>query len=221
MAERGYWEDPSLTPKQRRDNWWRYHWLHVLCVVLAAIALCGAAWERLSQETYDCSVALVTRYGAHPSEIASLRTALEAACPDVDGDGEVHVAVNAIQIDYTSTDLDDAAIRQMTTNVDKLNADFYTRQSGIFLLDDPENFQANHGALVYLDGSTPPEGAADWENMTMPWSAWPGGGTVELVNCQADRLWFARRIQTCSEDEEAFAGEQLLWDRMFSQGKRA
>ena len=27
--ERGYWEDPNLTPKQRRDNWWRYHWLHV------------------------------------------------------------------------------------------------------------------------------------------------------------------------------------------------
>ena len=41
MAEQGYWEDPHLTPKQRRDNWWRYHWLHVLCGVLAVIAVCG------------------------------------------------------------------------------------------------------------------------------------------------------------------------------------
>lgn len=215
MAERGYWADPNLTPKQRRDNWWRYHWLHVLCGVLAAIALCGVLWERISQETYDCSVALVTRYGAAPSEIASLQAALEAVCPDVDGDGEVHVAVNAIQIDYTSTALDDAAIQVMTANVDKLNSDFYTRQSGIFLLDDPEHFQAAHGALAYLDGSLPPEGAMDWENMTIPWRDWSGGGAVELVNCQADRLWFARRIRTGPKDEEAFAGEQLLWDRMF------
>ncbi|MER3104450.1 hypothetical protein, partial [Salmonella enterica] len=87
-------------------------------------------------------------------------------CPDGNGDGRVRVAVNAIQIDYTSTDLDDAAIQVMKTNVDKLNSDFYTRQSGIFLLDDPENFQQNHQALTYLDGSLPPENAMDWENMT-------------------------------------------------------
>ena len=213
--ERGYREDPNLTPKQRRDNWWRYHWLQVLCAVLAVLALAGAAWEHLTKERYDCSVALVTRCAALPGEIDSLRAALEAVCPDVDGDGEVHVAVNAIQIDYTSTALDDAAIQAMTTNVDKLNSDFYTRQSGTFLLDDPENFQANHGALAYLDGSLPPEGAVDWENMTVPWEEWSGGGDVELVNCRTDRLWFARRIRTGPQDEEAFAGEQLLWERLF------
>ena len=213
--ERGYWEDPNLTPKQRRDNWWRYHWLQVLCAVLAVLALAGAAWEHLTKERYDCSVALVTRCAALPGEIDSLRAALEAVCPDVDGDGEVHVAVNAIQIDYTSTALDDAAIQAMTTNVDKLNSDFYTRQSGIFLLDDPENFQANHGALAYLDGSVPPEGALDWENMTVPWTDWSGSAGVDLVNCRADRLWFARRIVTDPKDEAAFEGARLLWERMF------
>lgn len=215
MAERGYWEDPNLTPKQRRDNWWRYYWLYVLCAVLAVITLCGVLWERVSRASYDCSVALVTRYAATPSELSSLQAALEAVCPDVDGDGEIHVAINAIQIDYTSTALDDAAIQVMTANVDKLNSDFYTRQSGIFLLDDPENFQTSHGALAYLGGALPPEGAADWENMTVPWSGWSGGGAVELVNCQADRLWFARRMVVDSKDEKAFAGEQLLWEQMF------
>lgn len=213
--ERGYWDDPNLTPRQRRDNWWRYHWLHVLCAVLAVIALAGVLWERTHREEYDCSVALVTRYAAAPEEIASLRAALEAVCPDVDGDGEVHVAVNDIQIDYTSTRMDDAAIQSMTTNVDKLNADFYTRQSGIFLLDDPENFQTNHGALSYLDGSVPPEGAVDWENMTRPCEDWPGAAAVELVNCRGDRLWFARRIVTNGKDASAFAGESLLWEKLF------
>lgn len=213
--ERGYWEDPNLTRSQRRDNWWRYHWLHVLCGVLAVIVLCGVFWERAYREVYDCSVALVTRYAVMPEEVASLRRALEAVCPDYDGDGQVCVAVNAIQIDYTSTDLDDAAIQVMTASVDKLNSDFYTRQSGIFLLDDPENFQRNHQALTYLDGSTPPENAMDWENMTRPWSDWPGGGAVETVNLQPDRLWFARRIMTSEKGEKAFACEQLLWDNMF------
>lgn len=213
--ERGYWDDPNLTRSQRRDNWWRYHWLHVLCGTLAVIVLCGVLWERVHREEYDASVALVTRYTVTPEEVASLQRALEAACPDFDGDGQVRVAVNAIQIDYTSTDMDDAAIQVMTTSVDKLNSDFYTRQSGIFLLDDPENFQQNHQALTYLDGSTPPENAMDWENMTRPWSDWPGGGSVETVNLQPDRLWFARRIQTSEKDEKAFACEQALWDSMF------
>lgn len=213
--ERGYREDPRLTPKQRRDNWWRYHWLQVLCAVLAGIALTGVLWERAQREEYDCSVALVTRYAAAPEEIASLRAALEAVCPDADGDGEIHVAVNAIQIDYISTRMDDAAIQAMTANVDKLNADFYTRQSGIFLLDDPENFQTNHGALAYLDGSTPPEGAVDWENMTRPYGDWPGGAAVELQTCQAGRLWFGRRILTDARDEAAFACEQTLWEALF------
>jgi len=213
--ERGYWKDPNLTAKQRRDNWWRYHWLHVLCGVLAVVVMCGVTWERAHKERCDCSVALVTRYAPTPGEIASLQSALEAVCPDYDGDGEVHVAINAIQIDYTSTALDDAAIQLMTANVDKLHADFYTRQSGIFLLDDPENFQANHEALSYLDGSLPPEGAMDWENMVIPWEDWAGGKHVELVNCQGDQLWFARRIRTTEKDEKAFACEQLLWENMF------
>lgn len=206
----------NMTPQQRRDNWWRYHWIYVLCGVLAVIILCGIAWERLTKVPSDCSVALVTRYAAAPDEIASLQAALEKIAPDCNGDGEVHVAVNAIQIDYTSTAMDDAAIQVMTTNLDKLNADFYTRQSGIFLLDDPESFQTNHDALSYLDGSTPPEGSTDWENMTVPLTGWPGAAEVEWTNCLPDTLFFARRMILTEADEAAFAGAQALWAALFN-----
>lgn len=205
----------GMTPRQRRDNWWRYHWLYVLAAALASIAVLGVIWEQAAKERYDCSVALVTRYAATPAEIASIQAALERVCPDCDGDGEVHVAVNAIQIDYTSTALDDAAIQVMTTNEDKLNADFYTRHSGIFLLDDPENFQAAHGALAWLDGSAPPEGAMDWEEMTVPWEDWEGSDGVKLDNCGGGRLWFARRAAFSQTDEAAFAGAGALWTALF------
>lgn len=205
----------DMTPRQRRDNWWRYHWLYVLIGTLAAITAAGVVWERVTKEQYDCSIALVTRCAATPAEIASIQEALERVCLDYNMDGEVHVAINAIQIDYTSTALDDAAIQLMTTNVDKLNSDFYTRQSGIFLLDDPENFQAAHGALAWLDGCTPPEGALDWENMTVPWKDWKGSATVELVNCDGSRLWFARRAIFDRSDACAFEGANALWSALF------
>lgn len=210
-------EMPDMTPQQRRDNWWRYHWLHVLCAALALIVLCGVIWERVTRDQYDCSVALVTRCAATPNELASLRTALEHAMTDFNGDGEIHVAINAVQIDYTSTDLDDAAIQLMTANVDKLNSDFYTRQSGIFLLDDPENFQLNHGALSYLDGTAPEEGAADWENMAIPLTDWPEAERVTFENCEPGRLWFARRVVLNDADEKAFAGARAMWTALFDQ----
>ena len=207
----------NMTPQQKRDNWWRYHWLYVLCGVLAVIVVCGIVWEQVTQDSADCSVALVTRFAATPAEIASLQAALERVAPDVNGDGEVHVAVNAIQIDYTSTDLDEAAIQSMTTNVDKLNSDFYTRQSGLFLLDDPENFQTNHEALAYLDGTTPDEGAADWENMTIPLLAWSGADEVEWDNCLPETLWFAQRAIFSEKDEAAFSGARAVWAALFGE----
>ena len=89
-------EMPDMTPAQRRDNWWRYHWLYVLIGVLAVIAAAGIAWEHLTRTEYDCGVALVTRYAVTPEELSALKTTLEAAAEDSNGDGRVQVAVNDI-----------------------------------------------------------------------------------------------------------------------------
>jgi len=206
---------PPMTDAQRRANWWHYHWHFVLIGAIALAVLCAAVREHVSQVEPDCSVAMVTRFTPLTSELEALQAALEAVCPDVNGDGEVRIGIHVIQIDYTSTDLDDAAVMVMTTNVDKLNADFYTRQSGIFLLDDPANFQANHGALSYLDGTVPAEGAADWEAMTVPWSSCAAVEGLTLTNLDTESLWFARRAVLGAEDRAAFAGAAALWERLF------
>lgn len=211
-------EMPPMTARERRANWWHYHWHHVLIVCLALCALAGAAWERLSKAAPDCCVALVTRYAPTPQEIAALQDALGSVCPDVNGDGKVSVAVNDIQIDYTSTAMDDAAIMVMTANVDKLNADFYTCQSGIFLLDDPENFQKAHHALCYLDGSVPEEGAEDWEDMAVPLGACPAAAGLRFGNIDAQALYFARRGAVTEEERAAFAGANALWERLVPAG---
>ena len=203
-------EMPDLTPQQRRDNWWRYHWLYVLAGVLAVLTAAGIAWERFFRAEYDCGAALVARYAVTQEELSALKTALEAAAEDSNSDGRVQVSVNDIQIDYTATDLDDASIRQMTTNVDKLHADFYTGQSGVFILDDPENFQRNHAALRYLDGSEPTEDAVDWENMVRHWNDSPVLNGLTFRNLDTASLYLGRRIGEVSGDD--------LWNGLFPDG---
>lgn len=203
-------EMPDLTPQQRRDNWWRYHWLYVLADVLAVLTAAGIAWERFARAEYDCGAALVTRYAVTQEELSALKTALETAAEDSNSGGRVQVSVNDIQIDYTATDLDDASIRQMTTNVDKLHADFYTGQSGVFILDDPENFQRNHAALRYLDGSEPTEDAVDWENMVRHWNDSPVLNGLTFRNLDTASLYLGRRIGEVSGDD--------LWNGLFRDG---
>ena len=203
-------EMPDLTPQQRRDNWWRYHWLYVLAGVLAVLTAAGIAWERFARAEYACGAALVTRYAVTQKELSALKTALEAAAEDSNSDGRVQVSVNDIQIDYTATDLDDASIRQMTTNVDKLHADFYTGQSGVFILDDPENFQRNHAALRYLDGSEPTEDAVDWEHMVRHWNDSPVLNGLTFRNLDTASLYLGRRIGEVSGDD--------LWNGLFPDG---
>ena len=177
-------EARELTPVQKRKNWWRYHWKYVLAGLLGAGFLFVVVRDRVTKIEPDCSVALVTRYGVTEGETAPRKAALEAVCPDSNGDGTVCVAVNIIQLDYTSTDMSAEAMKVMEANIDKLNFDFYTRQSGILLLDDPENFQRATGALAYLDGSQPPEGPPTGRI----WSG-PGrtGRGADRRGCPADR----------------------------------
>lgn len=207
-------EMPDMTPAQRWANWWHYHWRHVLLGGILLGILGGIALDQARERKPDCCVALVVRREPDSQELAALQNALERIAPDANGDDEVLVDVYTIRLDYTSTDLSPEALRVMEANIDKLNFDFYTRRSGIFLLDDPENFQRNHQALAYLDDSTPPEGAEDWENMTVPWTEWDGSGGVMI---SGGPLWLGRRIVTGPKDEAALAGAQALWEAMFQE----
>ena len=44
---------------------------------------------------------------------------------------------------------------------------------GRVALDDPEGFQNQTGALQYLDGTLPSDGAGDWQNMVYRWADCP------------------------------------------------
>ena len=134
---------------RRFKNWWWYHWKYVLLIGIAAAIVLGILLDRREERRPDCSMALVTRRMLPAEELTALQTALERVAGDYNGDGEVHVAVNAIRIDYTAQNVNGEALKVLEANIDKLNFDFYTCQSGLLLLDDPEHFQQAQAALSY------------------------------------------------------------------------
>lgn len=205
-------EMPAMTPAQRRANWWHYHWFWVLLGLAALLAAGRIAWDHLTRLAPDCSVAVVTRCALLPEEEAALLAALTAAAQDTNGDGQVLVALNLIPLQYNAAGLDEMSAALLATSLEKLNADFYTCQSGLFLLDDPAAFQAAHHALRYLDGSEPPETAADWQNMARPLAESPALAGLQLAGLNAKSLWLGRRIDGDGAD---FAGADALWQALY------
>lgn len=205
-------EQRELTPAEKRKNWWYYHRWYVLAAVIAAAALGRFTWDQLHRVTPDCTVALVVRFVPSSQETAALQAALEEVCPDSNGDGTSVVDVNVIQLDYAAIEAGTMDPQVAASNLEKLNADFYTRRSGLFLLDDPAAFQAANGALAARDGSLPPEGA-DWTGLTVSWTDCALGAEHPLPP-EWGELWLGRRVAVSPEDQRALAGAAALWERL-------
>lgn len=205
-------EKRELTPAERRRNWWHYHWYFLLGGLIAALILGRIAYDQLTRVYPDCGVALVTRFAPAQEELDALRAALEAVCPDVNGDGRVFVSVNAIQLDYPAIAENRMDPQAAASNLDKLSADFYTRRSGLFLLDDPDAFQAANQALARRDGSLPTEDM-DGRELAVPWTECRTE-PVTFAGLGEESLWLGLRVTFSEEDRAGMAGARALWERL-------
>lgn len=91
-----------------------------------------------------------------------------------------------------------------------LDADLNCGQSTIFLLEDPEAFQAYSGALLYLDGTEPPMDGSDWENMVVSWQDTVG----PLPEGAQAPLWLGCRGCWKDEQREGWENSRQLWERI-------
>lgn len=210
-------EMPEMTPAERRANWWHYHWMHLVLAGVAIALLVSVVSEQLARVEPDCTVAVVTRRMLTAEEELALRTALEPLAADTNGDGRVSMALSTMAIDFTSDRVDEVSAQMMAGSLEKLNADFFAGQSGLFLLDDPASFVEAYHALRYLDGSEPAEEAADWQAMVHRLADSPAlqGLEAELPELPLDTLWIGRRVGGPGTD---FAGAEALWLGLFPEG---
>ena len=146
--------------KRSRANWWYYHWGIVAAAAVLAISVVYVAHGLLTAVDPDYTVAVVTAEALPDEAVQNLQSALEAYADDANNDGAVIVQVN----NYTwSANASLTEQNQQMAGATQMNTDLANGESKIWILEDPEGFEAAYGALSEKLGS-------DWQTKLIMWS---------------------------------------------------
>ena len=163
-----------MTVKYRSfSHWLSYHWgWFVLAGVLVLLGLYFSSGQSAGPEP-DYRIAWAGSTALSDEEEAAICQVMSSLGEDQNGDGEVTVEVLQYVIDF-EPDEETADPALSYSAQAKLMADLELKNCYLFLIEDPEAFQAAYGVLQYLDGSTPGEEenyeAARWEEMCVAWT---------------------------------------------------
>lgn len=213
-------EKRELTPKEKRINWWHYHkWYVVAALVLGVcvVSLIGTT-VRNYRSRPDYSVAYIGSAPLAEETSAALQAALEGLGRDLNGNGEVSVAVRQYIL-YAGEDSDSAAGREIQLSYDytgkvQLMADFESCDSFFFLMEEPERFQSDYGVLARLDGSLPEETPESSLPAYLPLKEFPA--LEEIPGGQS--LYLARRGFVGNKVCENLAECEALWAELLENG---
>lgn len=204
------------TPKSKWDNFWFYHKWHVVGGICVVLLIAGFIYDLASKVNPDYQIALITE-SSYPTEVLEkLEDQLEDHAKDLNGDGQVVVQINSYPMVVGSNS--DVDPNTQMASVTRFSADVQTGDSIIFMADE-ESFvsqQEMNTLWSYLDGTTPSEGAEDYENMRVAWKDAKGLASLDLsvsedslyteetVEALMDRLYIGLRCfeGTAIEDEE-------------------
>ena len=205
---------PELTPRQKMDNWWHYHWLYVVAAIAGALIAGSIIKDTVFRPRPDYQVGVVSRYELPVDTANALTEALTGFGEDLNGDGKVLVQLNQYTVDFHSEETNADAYSQMA-GVTRLSADL---QSGggtyVFLMEDPAGFEEQTGALQYLDGTVgdPDAPPADWENMVYRWEDCPALTALELGEYQGQTLMDDSTGSSQEYLKQFYVGRRGVWD---------
>ncbi len=213
-------EGPSreLTPAEKWRNWWDYHKWHVV-ITLACLWMVGDfVWDIVDakQNIPDYRIAYVGSAELPADTITALEAAFASVGQDITENGRVQVeVVQYIRSDGSTSDpaqLQQAA-QQEYAQAMQLSANIQTAESVLFLLEDPEAFQAEYGVLGdhHLWSACPKLTALELGNFVLTSLMVP----VEGSNQEAlAPLTFARRSFFNNETSPAIDGANALFDQL-------
>ena len=137
----------EYTKKEKAANWWHYHWIAVVVAVLVVVFGVWIIKDTVFQTRPDVQVAYVGTSDLPTDTVTALQDALTPFCSDLNGDGKVVVQVDSYTVDFDAANENTDAYYQMA-GVTRLSAELSSGgKTYIFLLEDPEGFEAQTGAL--------------------------------------------------------------------------
>ena len=180
-------EKRELTPAEKRRNWWDYHKWHVVsaivCAVLLGDVIYDAVWNRRNSPDYV--VAYVGQTTLPDSLVLVVEEGLAQLGEDLNGNGQVRVELR--QFILTEEDPESIAVALEDTQRGYassllLQGNIETVESMVFLLEDPERFQASYPILCRADGTL----VEDTPDSDVPlyyyWGDCPALTGLELAN---------------------------------------
>lgn len=161
-------------------NWWYYHkWYVIIGVILLGVAvdLIGNALGFFTKSP-DLQIAYVGRAPLPQDTVSALQQSFTSLAGDFNHDGEVIVQINQYVGDSSTTDVE-AAYYQYASEI-TLIGDISDRESYLFLMEDPQNFQREYQILALPDGSCPDEADYSVEDKVIVWAQCPLLAGMEL-----------------------------------------
>ena len=227
-------EKRELTPEEKRRNWWHYHKWHVVIGVVVLLLAVNLGMDVLTDymSAPDYSVAYVGSSYLPEDTADQLAEVLAQLGEDLNGRGGVHVAVHQYIIyPAEGADLSAGSMNQtmLYTAQVQLVADLENCTSFFFLMEDPEQFQADYQVLAYPDGTLPGDGEENAQPLYYLWTDCPvlrelplGDFAVEdfamtYTGSSQDvlsGLYIARRGFEENRIPEGYEGCEALWNRL-------
>ena len=205
----------EYTKKEKAQNWWHYHKFIVLGVVVAILVVAWFIKDTVFQTRPDVQIGYIGQYDLPADTVTALQDALTPYCTDLNGDGKVVVQVNSYTVDFNAENDNSDAYNQMA-GVTRLSAELSSGgKTYIFLLEDPEGFEAQTGALQYLDGTVPddPETPdADWREMVYRWTDCPVLTGLDLGSYEGLTLMDDVTGTNQSVLAHLYVGRRGVWD---------
>ncbi len=121
-------------------NFWYYHKVPVIIIL---VVLAVGAYFLLTQQNSvksDYDIAIVSAKGCTEEQMAQIRDVFQQSGTDQNGDGAVTVKVHLYRFAIGDSGQDREAVAG-------LDADLVGKVSGIFLVDNPEGFEAATNGL--------------------------------------------------------------------------
>ena len=192
-----------LTFREKRRNWWRYHWWHVLIGVVFLIAAANLLIHVLGIGAVkpDYQVAYVGSTPLPQDSVTALESALAELGQDCNGDGQVVVQIHSYT-DGKSVQDGNGAANTYAASV-TLMADLTDCDSYFFLLEDPERFQRDYQVLRRKDGMLPD--GTDSDHCYLAWADCPVLSDLPLGGYTENMLG----KQTVGSNQDVFGGLYL------------
>lgn len=191
-------EPVVLTKKQKVQNWWYYHKIHVLVGAIVIVAVALFLRDLTSRVEPDCQIAYVGQNPLTEEETAQIISAVEEITGDLNGDGKVHVALSPFCIQPDNP-------MNYAENV-RLVAELTGKLNQIFLLEDPVAFQEQYGILMQKDGAAFTEGDRPTDCLYYAVKDCPALNSIGTM----EDLFIARPM--AAEDDDMLIS--ALWDSM-------